>query len=381
MSKSQIVLSSFSEDMANIFGRSRRRSASGLRVEAAEPSIAASPGSDDDLDDQDEDCDDDEDPEDKVAEQHRVAAAASSFLSSFRGIGRTESRGGSRAPARTESRGEKLLRLSEGRSAHRPAPKLTGGRGSRISALIEHVAGIQSGIRQDRLRERTQLWAKTSRVAGLLGERFSIRAMDLGEANLWKASQEMKRLAEQAADVAIGLDEPEDDDKDVTAPAVGEEDTDALSDEVFKKVMAKILDALQLYNDVKGGDEDGGEPPPAEMEADEDPAAAADDDDDDDSDDDDDDDEEEPVAEQDGEDGGPFGDPDDECDKGSLGEQARQIRASLGLESRSIPQGKGLGERRVSRTEMKKTARRAEAKVRAKTMERKKGKKAAGRRR
>jgi hypothetical protein len=93
--------------------------------------------------------------------------------------------------------------------------------------------------------------------------------MALSEGNLYRVGAMMKKLSEQSADMAVkldtppgeedpemGMDEPPMDDEPEDAAAMEQEGgDDAKVDELFKKFMAKLLDALQLYNDVTGKSE------------------------------------------------------------------------------------------------------------------------------
>lgn len=190
-----------------------------------------------------------------------------------------------------ESRIRRLRRLAEGRifSSRKSArPKSP----HRVTALLEEVSGIVGDIHRSRREDRIQGFANIAVISEMLSRRFCHWGMSLSEGRLYKVGEVMAKLHEQAADMAIGLDTPpgEKPDEQEEPPIPGEEEPaveqdDAQVDDLFKKLMAKLLDALQLYNDVTGKSEqeevpDEEEPEfPAEQEEPPVPPPSSDDDD------------------------------------------------------------------------------------------------------
>lgn len=407
--KNHIVISTLREDMVNIFGRPLTEDGDngyGDEEPAPEPEEdggnAMEPdedppmgeGEDDDDDDdkpfggkkappfkkEDSHEDDDEDdPADTEEALGQIATLASGFLSAHtRGpIGESRLRRAGKSKKnkpfvkpRVESKRQRVQRLAEGKIfSTAPAPSGHRRSQSRIQALLEEVGSIVGDIHRSRRVEQIKGFANIAVIAEMLEGRFRAIGMDLSEGGIYKVAGVMKRLSEQASDVAIGLDSPDEpgDELDEVPPGIGpsEQDPtpgeggdDAMVDEMFKKLMAKLLDALQLYNDVTGKEEM--EPEPGEDDEPEDEASAAeygdggdyddepaDDDDEEDvvrvgeqddpppSDDDDEEDDEEPVAEGDdptvgGSGGappdGPYGQPDPEQDN-AMSEALRLVRA------------------------------------------------------
>jgi hypothetical protein len=182
----------------------------------------------------------------------------------------TESRTAPKGPAKPfkkpikESRSQRLHRLSEGKifeSAKRPVK--TGV--SKIDSLLEEVGALVGDINRSKKVEKIEGFANIAVIAEMLQRRFRMIGMALSEGNIYRVADQMKKLSEQAGDMAIGMDGGEE-------PKVGEQDEpppgepkdamaaeadgdDAQVDALFKKFMAKLLDALQLYNDVTGKSE------------------------------------------------------------------------------------------------------------------------------
>lgn len=288
-----------------------------------------------------------------------------------------------------ESRTQRLHRLAEGKifeSAKRPMR--TGV--SKIDALLEEVGSIVGDLNRTKKVERIEGFANIAVIAEMLQRRFRMIGMALSEGNIYRVADQMKKLSEQAGDMAIGMDggeEPKQAEQDEPPPgepkdpmAAEAEGDDAQVDALFKKFMAKLLDALQLYNDVTGkseqdevpGDEeepgdDNGMPPEDEATAIEGDDVPGDEEEPpgDDS-------EEEPTDEQDEtepdgdepeqgeeepeeeptneEEETPYGQPDEEGDETTADTATEQVRKIL-----------GLGESRKARVESAR-ARRTEGK-------------------
>jgi hypothetical protein len=252
-----------------------------------------------------------------------------------------------------ESRSRRLHRLAEGKIFNTaPMRKRTGV--SRVDALLEEVAGIVGDLHRTKQVEKIIGFANISVIAEMLNRRFRAIGMSLSEGSIYRVAGQMQKLSEQAADMALGMDGGEEPPMEAD-PAMGEpeppsmEQDDPQVDALFKKFMAKLLDALQLYNDVSGKSEEDpmpGEEEPEEPEAEgfdaaepvddeeepEDEPVAADAEGEDDEDDDEDD---EPVAEED-EDAaqvkGPYGsdvESDDDIEKPMTATE--QVRRILGL--------------------------------------------------
>jgi len=149
----------------------------------------------------------------------------------------------------------------------------------RINSLLEEVSDIVGDIHRTRKEEQIKGFANIAVIADKLAGTFSGWGMSLEEGNLYKVGAVMKKLSEDAATMAVRLEqpegEPEDDDEgdmdeigprggppedddegdmDEIGPRGGPTD-DAEVDALFKKFMAKLLDALQLYHDVTGKEE------------------------------------------------------------------------------------------------------------------------------
>jgi hypothetical protein len=383
--KKHVVITSLQEDMRNIFGRPlTEMDDMGGEEPAPDPEEEGGnpmePDEDPPMGEMDEpedeepvDESDDDDEDDMPAEEakHQIASLANGFLSAHTRGPAVESRqrGGKRAKPKTkkkpfvkpltESRAQRIHRLAEGNIfSTAPAPRGNRRSSSRIQSLLEEVGGIVGDIHRSRKEEQIKGFANIAVIAGMLEGRFRSIGMDLSEGGIYKVAGVMKRLSEQASDVAVGLDSP---DEEPEAPAAemddmpGDEEPadeageDPAVDEMFKKLMAKLLDALQLYNDVTGKEEmdpvpgEGDDEEPDMDDGEEDvvrvgemddppappPPAASDDDEEDD------DEEEEPVAE--GEDPsvggsggappeGPYGQPDEEGDN-AMSEALRLVRA------------------------------------------------------
>ena len=182
----------------------------------------------------------------------------------------TESRKVSKGPAKPfvkplkESRTQRLHRLAEGKifeSAKRPVK--TGV--SKIDALLEEVGSIVGDLNRTKKVERIEGFANIAVIAEMLQRRFRMIGMALSEGNIYRVADQMKKLSEQAGDMAIGMDggeEPKQAEQDEPPPgdpknamAAEADGDDAQVDALFKKFMAKLLDALQLYNDVTGKSE------------------------------------------------------------------------------------------------------------------------------
>lgn len=313
--KKHLVITSLQEDMRNIFGSPlTEMDDMGGEEPAPEPEEeggnAMEPDEDppmgemDEPDDDDEepktetdDGDEDDEPADAEEAKGQIANLATGFLSAHtrvavesrrrRGKSLTEGKGKkTRKPFRKplkESRAARIHRLAEGKIfSTAPAPSGHRRSQSRIQALLEDVGNIVGDIHRSRKEEQIKGFANIAVIAGMLEGRFRAIGMDLSEGGIYKVAGVMKRLSEQASDVAVGLDSPDEPETEME-PMPGEEPEeeptaeqggdDAAVDEMFKKLMAKLLDALQLYNDVTGKEEmdpmpgeDGEEDPTAEMD-------------------------------------------------------------------------------------------------------------------
>jgi len=234
----------------------------------------------------DEGVDGDDDDEDDVDEMEKADAeesavnAISTLSNHF--LGRHESDDempadepdepeGPEGEPVAESRMGRLRRLSEGKIHGRRKSSAARKHDNKITALLEDVSGIVGDIHRVRREERIKGFAKIAVIAEMLSRRFHNWGMSLSEGNLYKVGDVMRKLHEQAADIAFEMDTPpgeempgdEEPPEGIEAAAGGD---DAMVDEMFKKLMAKLLDALQLYNDVTGKGGEEGEP----MDADDD---------------------------------------------------------------------------------------------------------------
>jgi len=294
-----VVVSSLTEDLRAIGLLSEE----GEETPAPDPDVdggySAEPGSDEvkpqaESDDEDEDDvavtetddsdDDDQDGEDTMeAARGYVASVARNFLKAHTPASRSrfESRRApkkrlvaeskarpSKAPLRTqkESKNLRMRRLAAGRIFESAPAKKTHAvaapsRAARVASLLNEVSELTNGIHRAKRAEHIQGFANIALISEMLSRRFKSISMEFAEGNLFKVSGAMTRLSEQASDVAIALDAPpEDDETPVDDGAMEAEDPmggadDAQVDGLFKKLMAKLLDALQLYNDVTGKEE------------------------------------------------------------------------------------------------------------------------------
>jgi hypothetical protein len=351
--------------------------------------------------------------EDVEAAKDYVASLSRSFLKSHEAVtpGPVESRKPSGkkpvaetkskpAPAKpkpkpkTESRTERVYRLAKGQifesktrtsaaSAKDSAPT------SRVAKLLSEVNDIIGGIHRAKRQEQIKGFANVAVVSEMLSRRFNSIAMGLSEGTLYKVAGAMKRLGEQASDMAVALDTPPGEEADETHepghetddPKMATEQDDVQVDALFKKLMAKLLDALQLYNDVTGkeepaaeGDEEPDDKMPDEPAAEgdempgddkekEEPTAEGDDEDDDEEPedepatppvspegvegDDEDDDEEEPKAEGEEKKPSPYGQP---ADERAVEEAKKALRRVLGKKKKLMAgkmgkAGKGKGKK------------------------------------
>lgn len=176
-----------------------------------------------------------------------------------------------RRHAKAEHRNAKhksLSKLAEGRS---PVEKKRSTSAGKVEALLEDVSHILHGIRRSKLEQKIRGFANIALIADSLSDRFKTIGMRLSEGNLYRVARVMRKLSEQASDMAVGLDTPpgkeREEDEDGTEDPTGEKptteqvpDDDVKVDMLFKKFMSKLLDALQLYNDVTGQSESDAEP-------------------------------------------------------------------------------------------------------------------------
>ena len=315
--KRPIQISTLEEDMRNIFGRPLREQDDSQEEPApeypedggnlAEPDEDPPMGeADDDEDepvDEDDDEDEDDEPVDAEEAKSQISSLANGFLSAHTrarvesrsrrgqkkgkgGRSLSEGRRGPKSPKspkrkpfrkpQQESKAARVLRLARGdifESAPAPRRRSTT-RSSRVASLLEEVQGIVGDLHRSRRVEQIQGFANIAVIAGMLEGRFRSIGMDLAEGNIYRVAGEMKKLSEQASDVAVGLDSPDeeptepteqdelpgDDDQEDPMPTAEAEADDAAVDDMFKKLMAKLLDALQLYNDVTGKEEMDGMP-------------------------------------------------------------------------------------------------------------------------
>lgn len=222
-----------------------------------------------------------------VEAKRLVRAEAKRFLASYGAKPKTSSKRESRnkpvakKPLK-ESRAQRLQRLAEGRIF---VPSAAPSRASsKIDRLLEEVGSIVGDLSRSRKVEQIEGFANISVIAGTLHKRFSTLGMRLAEGSIYRVGEEMKRLSEDAGDMALDMDGG-DPSVEPPAPPAAEDDAapdaggdDAKVDLLFKKFMAKLLDALQLYNDVSGKSEEdempGDDAAVAEDGEEEDPEAA-----------------------------------------------------------------------------------------------------------
>ena len=293
--KNPVVITSLEEDMRNIFGRALTEQDDSIEEPAPDPEEEGGnpmepdedpPMGESDDDDEDDEpvAEEDDDEEDPVAADEakaQISNLASGFLSAHTRA-RVESRKrrggkslneGKRAKPKpfrkplVESKAQRIHRLAEGKIfSTAPAPRGNRRSSSRIASLLEEVGGIVGDIHRSRKEEQIKGFANIAVIAGMLEGRFRSIGMDLSEGSIYKVAGVMKRLSEQASDVAVGLDSPDEEPEMEMEPEPGEEPEedpmaaegegdDPAVDEMFKKLMAKLLDALQLYNDVTGKEE------------------------------------------------------------------------------------------------------------------------------
>jgi len=87
-------------------------------------------------------------------------------------------------------------------------------------------------------------FANVAVIAGTLSERFGGFCRELGEEALCQVSAVLEDLADEASTQALSLQEQ------------GPTDDEEIN-QLFKMFMAKLLDALQLYNDITAGPDAG----------------------------------------------------------------------------------------------------------------------------
>lgn len=243
-----------------------------------------------------EEGEDDEDDEDAAVEA--IGTLAGHFLAQHQAIGPkpagavAEGKPAQRGRPLHESKAQRVQRLATGNlfgGSPKRAPEPT----NRVTALLEEVSDIVGDIHRSRKEEQIKGFANIAVIADTLASRFSDWGMALSEGNLYRVGAMMKKLSEQSADMAVKLDTPpgeEDPEMEMDEPPMDDEPEDAAAmeqeggddakvDELFKKFMAKLLDALQLYNDVTGKSESDEELPGDDKEDSVDDADMDDDDD------------------------------------------------------------------------------------------------------
>jgi len=220
--------------------------------------------------------DEPDEPKDAAEAFDFIASRAQEFLASH---GPKAAKPDAPAPAQTSE--SRLQRLADGRLYEDAPTGAPTSHSNRAQSLLEEVNEIVTGIKRSRREEQIKGFANIAVIAETLGKRFTAWGMEISERGMYEVGQQMKKLSEQAADTALALDQgeeppmppPEGEEPDGDeAPLASADGDDAQVDVMFKKLMAKLLDALQLYNDVTGkedemppeGEEEPTEEPPAE---------------------------------------------------------------------------------------------------------------------
>jgi hypothetical protein len=227
--------------------------------------------------------DDDDDDDDDVptpagdavqAQEARryVAGLAKRFLEQY-ARGRKSRVEGTRS--RVADRLESLARgrFASGRAAPRSGPPTT-------DRLIEDVARIVGGLNRVRQQERIQGFAHVALISENLGRKFRRLGVALRENNLYRMSSVMERLAYRSGRVALCLEDgelppPPPPEGQSAVPATEQDPAemgDTELDDLFKRFMMKMLDALQVYQDTGAAEEDDelpDLPPDGEMPSDE----------------------------------------------------------------------------------------------------------------
>lgn len=238
----------------------------GRKGEAIPPGIGPVEG--------DDEPDDDEDDKDLPKAQEAIQAIRTlsrSFLRAHAPVGPKP------VGAATESKKpqSRLEQLAEGKIYRSGSAKPAT---DRVASLLEEVAAVVGDIRRAQKEEQIKGFANVAMIAEHLSSKFRGWGMALSEGGLFKVSRQMRKLAEDAAAMAQKIDEPpaeepgKEDEPEKGTEARMEADTDDKSvDDLFKKFMSKLLDALQLYNDVQGKATEGDEEDEPAPDSDEEP--------------------------------------------------------------------------------------------------------------